>query len=125
LPSSILTDANQEDDDSDMPLPETAEYKNPQDDDNRILLPSAKFYRLFNECLGKLPYSSILKNSNGDQIKLVDLIRFVEAKNGNGISVKEMNTVISFVATSPLEFVRPLMEIVESPERQKELWTLK
>ena len=69
LPSSILT-KEFEDDDSDMPLPETAEYKDPkQADDDRVLLPTPKFYTLFNECLGKMPYSSVLKNSNNDQIK--------------------------------------------------------
>ena len=41
------------------------------------------------------------------------------------MKVKEMNTVMSFVATAPLEFVRPLMEIVDSKERQGELWQLK
>ena len=73
LPSSILT-KEFEDDDSDMPLPETTEYKDPkQADDDRVLMPTPKFYTLFNECLGKMPYASILKNSNNDQIKLVDL----------------------------------------------------
>ena len=104
LPSSILT----------------KEFK----DDDRVLLPTPKFYKLFNECLGKMPYASVLKNSNNDQIKLVDLIKFVEVKAG-GLTVKEMNTIISFVAGCPLEFVRPFMEIVETAERQKELWVLK
>ena len=124
LPSSILTNEF-EDDDSDMPLPETADYKEPnQADDDRVLLPTPKFYKLFNECLGKMPYASVLKNSNNDQIKLVDLIKFVEVK-ADGLTVKEMNTIISFVAGCPLEFVRPFMEIVETAERQKELWILK
>ena len=39
--------------------------------------------------------------------------------------LKEMNTIISFVVGCPLEFVRPFMEIVETAERQKELWILK
>ena len=55
LPSSILT-KEFEDDDSDMPLPETADYKDPNHaDDDRVLLPTPKFYKLFNECLGKMP----------------------------------------------------------------------
>ena len=41
LPSSIL-EQNEEDDDSDMPKPETAEYGNPQD--NKKLMPTPKFY---------------------------------------------------------------------------------
>lgn len=132
LPSSILNQENEanespitaEDDDSDMPLPETADYGN-KADENKVLLPTVKFYKLFNDCMGKLPYASILKNSANDQIKLVDLMRFVEAKTTAGLTVKEMNTIISFVATSPLEYVRPLMEIVETPNRQGELWQLK
>lgn len=125
LPSDIITQ-DVEDDDSDMPLPETATYEQPQQntDDDRILMPSLKFIKLFSECLGKLPYSAILKNSNGDQIKLIDLMRFVEVKT-NGITVKEMNTIISFIANAPMEFVRPFMEIVENAEQQRELWTLK
>ena len=125
LPSEILNQQNnqEEDDDSDMPLPETAEYKNP--DEDKLLIPTPKFHKLFNECMGKLPYAAILKNANNDQIKLIDLVRFVEAKSTSGLSIKEMNTVISFVATSPLEFVRPFMEVVESRERQSELWQLK
>jgi len=110
-----------------MPLPETAEYKEVRGnaEDNRLLAPTIKFYKLFEDCMGKLPYASILKNGNNDQIKLVDLIRFVESKNSTGITIKEMNTVISFVATAPLEYVRPLMEIIDSKERQQELWSLK
>lgn len=125
LPSEILNQVD-EDDDSDMPIPETAEYgEAAKADDNRALLPTQKFYQLFNECMGKLPYNAILKNANGDQLKLVDLFRFMEAKTSVGTTVKEMNTIMSFIASSPMEYVRPLMEIVESPERQKELWVLK
>lgn len=128
LPSEILNQESEEDDDSDMPVPETNEYKQPNSYDElneKTLLPTAKFFRLFNECLGKLPYATILKNANNDQIKLIDLIRFMESKTSDGMKVKEMNTVMSFVATAPLEYVRPLMEIVESKERQGELWQLK
>lgn len=126
LPSDIIFNED-EDDDSDMPLPETANYDEPKKenpDDNKILLPTQKFYKLFDTCMGKLPYSSVLKNSNNEQIKLIDLFRFIESKT-SGITVKEMNTIISFVASSPLEFVRPFMELVENGESQRELWVLK
>ena len=125
LPSSIIDQSMDEDDDSDMPLPETAEYADPHASDNKILIPTAKFYKLFNECMGKLPYASIIKNEKNDQIKLVDLFNYVEMRNSTGISVKEMNAIISFVANAPFEFVRPFMEIVNEADRQKELWTLK
>lgn len=139
LPSSILNQEHEvevdseniEDDDSDMPLPETAEYGSNKVDENKILLPTVKFYELFKECMGKLPYATVLKNSNNNQIKLIDLIKFVEIKTSVGLTIKEMNTILSFVATAPMEFVRPLMEIVESgnragePNRQGELWQLK
>ena len=124
LPSSILNEP--EDDDSDMPLPETKEYGNPQQANlDAILVPTIKFYELFNECLGKLPYATILKNQANDQIKLTDLFRYVESKTHEGLMVREMNTIISFIATAPFEFVRPLMEIIENPKRQVELWMLK
>jgi len=125
LPSDILNERI-EDDDSDMPLPETAEYKDPSKaDDNKILVPTAKFYKLFNECLGKLPYASILGQAGQGQIKLIDLFRFIESKTSTGMTVKEMNTIISFIVTAPMEYVRPFMEIVESQQRQQELWVLK
>ena len=78
--------------------------------------------QLFNDCLGKLPYSTVLKNNTGDSLKLIDLFRFVEAKVETGISIKEMNTIISFIANSPLEVVRPFMEYVENQEKQTQLW---
>ena len=67
-----------------MPLPETNDYNNgKRADDDRVLVPTVKFIKLFEECLGKLPYSSILKNANNDQIKLVDLIKFVEVNRNS------------------------------------------
>ena len=78
--------------------------------------------KLFEECLGKLPYSSVLKNANGDSLKLIDLMRFMEAKH-DSITVKEMNTIIGFIANVQLEYIRPLMEIIENTQRQSELWT--
>jgi hypothetical protein len=33
-----------------------------------------------------------------------------------------MNTIISFIANSPLEVVRPFMEYVENQEKQTQLW---
>ena len=108
LPSSILTQETEveEDDDSDMPLPETAEYSQPQND--RKLIPTVKFYNLFNECMGKLPYASVLKNSNNEQIKLIDLMRFVEAKSqSEGMTVNEM------INGYPKESSRDMEEIEE------------
>ena len=126
LPSSILNETESEDDDSDMPLPETKEYGAPQQaNQDAMLVPTVKFFELFNGCLGKLPYATILKNQNNDQIKLTDLFRYVESKTREGIMVKEMNTIISFIATAPFEYVRPLMDIIEDPKRQVELWILK
>lgn len=117
--------------DEDMPEPETADYGNaPQQADpnaadmNRGLVPTEKFMELFKSTVGQLPYSAILKSSTGS-IKLSDLYKFVEAKNeAKNMTVGEMNTVINFIAGCPFEIVRPLMEIVENPARQVELWTL-
>lgn len=120
-PSDIIFD--EADTDMDMPEPETANYdEQPAAEDARLLKPTPLFVKLFNECLGKLPYATILKNNNGDSLKLIDLFRFVEAKTESGISIKEMNTIISFIANSPLEIVRPFMEYVENNEKQTQLW---
>ena len=61
------------DDDSDMPEPETKTYDN-------LIRCTAKFMQLFNQVVGELPYATILKNSNGDQLKLIDLVKYVETK---------------------------------------------
>ena len=116
----------EESSDAGMPEPVTENYDNNKSqnniDDNKILCPTFTFMKLFEECLEKLPYSSVLKNANGDSIKLIDLMRFMEAKH-KSITVKEMNTIIGFIANVQLEYVRPLMEIIENPQRQGELWT--
>ena len=121
LPSDILNQ-NEEDDDSDMPKPETADYGRANQNDNRKLIPTPKFYMLVGSCLGKLPYATILKNTNNDQIKLTDLLKFIESKPE--MTVTEMNTIISFIATTPLDYIKPFMELVESRDRQQELWRL-
>ena len=121
LPSDILNQT-EEDDDSDMPYPETADYGKVNKDDNRKLLPTPKFYMLIGTCLGKLSYATILKNANNDQIKLTDLMKFIEAKPE--MTITEMNTIISFITTAPMEYIKPFMELVESRERQQELWRL-
>lgn len=116
-----------EDDDADMPTPDTEQYgAGPEGVDqnaSRILKPTYKFMKLFEECLGKLPYAAILKNQKNEQIKLTDLMRFVEAKSEQ-MTVGEMNTIISFIAQCPTEFVRPLMDIIEDSKRQTELWSV-
>lgn len=120
-PSDIIFD--EADTDMDMPEPETANYdEQPAAEDTRLLKPTPLFMQLFNDCLGKLPYATVLKNNTGDSLKLIDLFRFVEAKADAGISIKEMNTIISFIANSPLEVVRPFMEYVENQEKQTQLW---
>ena len=121
-PSDIIFD---DEEDTDMPTPETEDYNAEQSnsDNDRLLKPSYKFVKLFEDCLGKLPYASVLKNQNNEQIKLLDLMRFVEAKTDQ-MTVGEMNTIISFLAQCPVEVIRPLMEIIEDKKRQPELWTL-
>ena len=75
----------EESSDAGMPEPVTENYDNNKSqnniDDNKILCPTFTFMKLFEECLEKLPYSSVLKNANGDSIKLIDLMRFMEAKH--------------------------------------------
>ena len=104
-----------EDDDSDMPEPETKNY------DNTVKL-TDKFMSLFDEVTGKLPYASILKNGKGDQIKLINLVKYVETKR-TCIPLTELDKVLSFIANVEFKQARPLMEMVENQEMQKLLWT--
>ena len=102
------------DDDSDMPEPETKTYE------KQIKL-TDKFMALFEDVMGKLPYASILRNAKGDQIKLIDLVKYIEAKK-NRISVEEMDKIVSFIANIEFKVARPLMELIENQETQKILW---
>ena len=108
----------EEDDDEDMPEPETKSY-----DDTKYVLCTDKFMNLFLETVGSLPYATVLKNQEGDQIKLVDLVRYVESKR-NRIALNEMNRIISFIANLDFKHARPLMEIVENKSAHRELWEL-
>lgn len=102
------------DDDSDMPEPETKVYEN-------AVKCTPKFMHLFNQVVGELPYATILKNTNGEQIKLIDLVKYVEQKH-NRILVEEIDKIIAFIANLGFKYARPLMEVIESPEGQRTLW---
>ena len=106
------------DDDSDMPAPETKNY-----DNKKYVSCTDKFMELFNESVKRFPFTTILRNQQGSQIKLIDLVRYVE-NNRKKISIDEMNNIISFIANSEFGYVRPLMEVIEDKSRFKELWTL-
>ncbi len=104
------------DDDSDMPEPETKSYQ-------KTLKCSDKFMALFNETINKLPYATILKNANNDSIKLIDLVKYVEARK-DSMPVDEMDKVVSFIANIEFKYARSLMELIENQQLQKTLWTL-
>lgn len=113
------------DDNDTMPMPETDEYKQEEPEDNlqnKILKPSAKFLKLFEECIGQLPYNMILTNSNNEKIKLTSLFDFVDAKQ-TGMTVADMNAIIAFIAPIEYKIVKPLMSIIDDSKRQSELWT--
>ena len=102
------------DDDSDMPEPETKVYE-------KVVRLTDKFMVLFSDVTGKLPYASILHNAKGDSIKLIDLVKYIEAKRQR-ISVEEMDKIISFIANIEFKIARPLMELIEDQKNQKILW---
>lgn len=104
------------DDDSDMPPPETKSY-------DKHMKCTDKFMTLFYNVVGTLPYASILKNGQGDSIKLIDLVKYVEAKKDR-IPINEIDKIISFIANVEFNKARPLMELMESAESQKELFQL-
>ena len=106
----------EEDDDSDMPQPQTKAYK-------KYLKCTDMFMSLFMECVSNLPYSSVLKNNDGAAIKLTDLVHFVE-QNREHISVDDMNVIISYIANLGFKIARPLMEVVDNKAEQSKLWML-
>jgi len=70
-----------------------------------------------------MPYASILRNSTGDSIKLIDLVKYVESKQ-NRIAVSEMDKIISFIANIEFKHARPLMELIEDQTKQAELFKI-
>lgn len=115
-PESIVID--NEDDDADMPAPESKSYDNEQ-----YVQCTDKFMILFNESVGTLPYATILKNQNNDQIKLIDMVKYVETKKDR-ISLTEMNKIVSFIANLEFKHARPIMEVIEDKSQHKDLWVL-
>ena len=104
------------DDDSAMPEPQTKTYEH-------YLKCTDKFLSLINNALGSLPYGTIITNNEGDRKKLVDLVRFIEAKKDK-MEIGEMNTFISFMNNVEFSKIRPFMEIVENKQQQYLLWSL-
>lgn len=104
------------DDDSDMPKPETKVYK-------KYLKVTDKFMRMFNQCVGQLPYNTVVRNKEGGTYRLVDIVRFIE-QHKDKMAVDDMNVAISYISGMDFNRARPLMEIIENRERQPELWTV-
>lgn len=104
------------DDDSDMPEPETKSYE-------KLIKCTNKFMQLFHETVDTLPYATILKNSNNDQIKLIDLVKYIEQKYDR-MPIEEMDKIVSFIANLDFKHARPLMEIIEDQNKQSTLWEL-
>lgn len=104
------------DDDTDMPEPETKDY-------TQSIRCTPLFLELFYEAINHMPYASILKNANNEQIKLIDLVKYVEAKKNN-IDIKEMDKIISFIANIEFKYSRKLMEKIENQSQQKELFEI-
>ena len=115
-PEDIVFDDTNEDDDSDMPLPQAKDYA-------QMLKCKPLFVELFNETIGHMPYASILKNQNNEQIKLIDLVRYVEAKK-DSMEITEMDKIISFIANLDFKYARKLMEKIENQSQQKELFEI-
>ena len=89
------------DDDSDMPEPETKSYE-------KLIKCTNKFMQLFHETVDTLPYATILKNSNNDQIKLIDLVKYIEQKYDR-MPIEEMDKIVSFIANLDFKHLIPLI----------------
>ena len=101
--------------DADMPEPETHSY------DPKLRLHDT-FMNLFEQAVGQMPYATVLINKSNEKLELINLVRFIE-QHKDGITIPELNTVISYIATAPFQFVRPLMEIIDNKSRQSILWS--
>lgn len=102
------------DDDSDMPQPETKQYK-------VFLKLTPKFMQLFGQCVNNLPYRTVFTNTQGKQMPLPKLVQFIE-QNHEKISRDDMNYILSFIDNFAFVHVRPLMDAVGSG-KQEELWS--
>lgn len=126
----------QESDDSDMPEPSTYQYNdranasNEQKNVNLDSLNKAKMYvnvtnkfiKLFYECMGKMPYSSVI-TAGDNKISLVKLFNYIEKHNSMKYSIMELELIIGYIRVCPYEHVAPLMEIIEDKTRQAEIWS--
>lgn len=102
------------DDDTDMPEPETKSYEN-------MVKCTPKFMQLFYQVVGELPYATILKNTKKEQIKLIDMVKYIEQKHDR-ISLEDIDKIIAFIANIEFKYSRPLMEVIENAEGQGTLW---
>jgi len=84
-------DIKMEDDDSDMPAPQTKVYK-------QLLKVTPLFMQRFHQCVDSLPYRTVLSNNSGQQQRLVEVVKFVEANNQK-MEVGDMNIIISILRT--------------------------
>lgn len=102
-----------QDDDSDMPQPETKQYK-------VFLKLTPKFMQLLGQSVNSLPYRTVLINTQGKQMALPKLVHFVE-QNCEKIARDDMNFILSFFDNLAFGHARPLMDAISSGQQQ-ELW---
>src|SRR5574344_2584747 len=92
-PDDVIVDEETEDvedDDTEMPQPQTKIYK-------KYLKCSDVFMNLFHKSLGTLPYNTILVNTDNSKMRLIDFMRYMESKKDK-ISIEDMNIVISYIS---------------------------
>jgi hypothetical protein len=65
----------------------------------------------------------VLSNNSGQQQRLVEVVKFVEANNQK-MDVSDMNIIISYIENLDFAHARPLMEIIDVKENQAKLWTI-
>ena len=105
-----------EDNDSDMPAPETKVYK-------KYMKLNDTFMSLFYECINPLPYKTVLTNGNGNTMALAAFVNFVE-QNRNKILVEDMNLLISYIDNMPFRNARNIMGHIKDKEKQARLWEI-
>jgi len=107
---------DEEDDDSDMPVQKTRQYK-------QVVFTKPLYATLLHKVIDGLPYNTVFRNGNSE-MKLTDLAKMMLPATGQ-VDVPIMNQCISMLVSLPYAQVREFMSYIESPQKQQEIWEVK
>lgn len=99
-----------------MPEPETRDYV-------QYCFLKPKFFEMLHSSIGTLPYAKTIGDVDRNY-KVNELFNAVNVNNGK-LTIEQMNEVLSALSLAPYNLIRPLMQLLETPEGQQQLWDLK